>query len=212
MDYPGKIATVLFTQGCNYACPYCHNPELIDFKEGTLPEKEVFSFLLKNRSLLDGVVITGGEPTMQPGLIPFIRRVKDMGLLVKLDTNGSKPLVLKKIIEEGLVDYIAMDVKAPLMPQHYSRCAGIPVPSVQISRLEESIRLIIHSGIRHEFRTTLARELLTFDHVLLMQEHLKGCDSYFLQQVVSPYYSAFSYREIELLKTLFTKGFVQFRA
>ncbi|OQX50761.1 MAG: anaerobic ribonucleoside-triphosphate reductase activating protein [Candidatus Cloacimonas sp. 4484_209] len=116
IDYPGKICAIVFTRGCNFRCPYCHNPELVlpENYSPLIPEEEIFSFLEKRRGKLDAVEITGGEPTLQEDLTEFIRKIKEMGFLVKLDTNGSFPSVLEKVIYSGLVDYIAMDVKAPL--------------------------------------------------------------------------------------------------
>lgn len=116
LDYPGKISAVVFTQGCNFRCPYCHNPELVDparYQE-CLPEEEIFSFLETRRGKLEAVTVTGGEPTLQKSLAPFLRRIKDMGFLVKLDTNGSRPDVLEELLRQKLIDYIAMDIKAPL--------------------------------------------------------------------------------------------------
>jgi pyruvate formate lyase activating enzyme len=116
LDYPGKISAVVFTQGCNFRCPYCHNPELVDperFQE-CIPEDEIFAFLETRRGKLEAVTVTGGEPTIQNGLSSFVRRIKDMGFMVKLDTNGSRPEVLEELIRHKLIDYIAMDIKAPL--------------------------------------------------------------------------------------------------
>ena len=120
MDYPGKIASVVFTQGCNFSCPYCHNRELIPVSPGSFPSAPVFSHLEKNRLLLDGVVITGGEPTLHSGLPDFIKAVRDLGLAVKLDTNGTNPKMLEILIRQDLVDYIAMDVKSSMDSERYS--------------------------------------------------------------------------------------------
>ncbi len=116
IEYPGKICAIVFSQGCNFRCPYCYNPELVnpDLYKECLPEDEVFSFLAKRRGKLDAVTITGGEPTIQNDLIEFIKRVRKMGYLIKVDTNGSHPEVMEKLISRKLIDYIAMDVKGPL--------------------------------------------------------------------------------------------------
>ena len=127
IDYPEKICSILFTQGCNFRCPYCHNPELVEpalFRE-PLSEKEIFAFLEKRKGKIDAVSITGGEPTIQPDLVEFILPMKDIGYLIKLDTNGSRPDVLGKLISEKLLDYIAMDVKAPL--NRYPNIARCPI-------------------------------------------------------------------------------------
>jgi len=182
MDYPDKIAAVIFTQGCNLNCPYCHNPELIPFTPGRIPENFVLDHLNKNKALLDGVVITGGEPTMQNNLPVFIRKVKkETNLAIKLDTNGSNPSVLQQLISEGLVDYIAMDVKADLTNQNYTLNSGKYYTSTKLSKIEQSIRLIIRSGKKHEFRTTVCRELLSFNDIQLIYKRLKGAHAYYMQ-------------------------------
>lgn len=156
-DFPGYAAAIVFTQGCNFRCPYCHNGALIGPEpEPEAPSEEaVMRFLQSRRKQLDGVVISGGEPSIQPDLIDFARRVKSMGYRVKLDTNGSHPEVIARLLEEGLLDYIAMDIKAPL--ESYRRLAGV---TVSMSALEESIALLSWSGIDHEFRTTDVAPLL----------------------------------------------------
>ncbi len=182
MDYPGKIASVVFTQGCNFRCPYCHNPELIGFGEGAIPEDVVLAHLDKNRFLLDGLVITGGEPTMQPDLCVFIRQVKDLGLFVKLDTNGSHPKILLQLLNEHLVDYVAMDVKSALKEKDYAAAAGVVFSSRKLEQIRRSVRYIVRSGVDHEFRTTVCRELISFDHIRGILSELKDAQRYFLQQ------------------------------
>jgi pyruvate formate lyase activating enzyme len=157
IDYPGKIGAVVFTQGCNFRCPYCHNPELVDpARFGPSLTDEVIPFLEKRRGLLEAVTITGGEPTLQPDLEPFLLSIRRLGYLIKLDTNGSMPDVLSRLIGEGLVDYLAMDVKGPL--DRYEEIAAAAVDTEKIAR---SIGLIAQSGIEHEFRTTVVRSQLT---------------------------------------------------
>lgn len=158
-DYPGRIAAIVFTQGCNFRCPFCHNGALIPYAaapETLISEGEVLARLAQRRNRLDGVVVTGGEPTLQTRLTEFLYRLKGMGYLVKLDTNGSNPGVLAALIEQELVDYIAMDVKAPL--EHYGRLTGVPMRTREI---EESIALLTWSGVEHEFRTTFVEPLMT---------------------------------------------------
>jgi len=170
IDYPGRISAILFTQGCNFRCPYCHNPELVDPAQygPILPEEEVISFLEKRRGKLDAVTVTGGEPTLQPDLNRFLQGIKDMGYLTKIDTNGSNPDVLERLIRGCLVDYLAMDVKGPL--QKYERIANVKVKTAMIRR---SIELITSSGIEHEFRTTVVRSQLDNEDLIATAELLK---------------------------------------
>ena len=179
IDYPGRISAVVFAQGCNFRCPYCHNPELVlpERYGPTVRQEDIFSYLARRRGKLDAVVITGGEPTLQKGLIPFMERVRSMGFLVKLDTNGSRPQVLREAIARGLPDYIAMDIKAP--PDKYSLAAG---SLVNISRITESIDTIMKSGIPSEFRTTLVDSLLEPRDVIHIGGMIRGASLYVLQK------------------------------
>jgi pyruvate formate lyase activating enzyme len=181
IDYPGRICAIIFTQGCNFRCPYCHNPELVDPKRfgPATSEEEIFAFLEKRMGKLDAVEITGGEPTIHPDLERFIQALKAMKYLVKLDSNGSHPDVVEKLIEKGLVDYLAMDVKGPL--EKYTRFAGV---DVDIHAIQKSIDLIIQSGIEHEFRTTVVRSMLDLDDLLRIAERLKNAEVYALQAFV----------------------------
>jgi pyruvate formate lyase activating enzyme len=181
IDYPGKICAVVFTMGCNFRCPYCHNPELVN---GSLiadmfPEEEVLSFLATRKGKLDALSITGGEPCLQPDLVSFMRRVRDLGFLVKLDTNGSRPDTLASIIEGGLADYIAMDVKAPL--GKYPAVTGGGAWEQEIS---SSIRMIMEAQVHHEFRTTLVDRLLTPGDVREIGGMIRGARKYVLQRFV----------------------------
>ena len=155
-DYPGKVAAIVFTQGCNFKCPFCHNHALISSNESdTFEETTILEFLEKRKNQLDGVVITGGEPTLQADLIRFCQNIHEMGLSVKLDTNGSKPSVLEELIRNKYIDYIAMDVKAP--PNKYPLLTGCPFPP---NIIEKSIDIIAQSHLPHEFRTTHVESLL----------------------------------------------------
>jgi pyruvate formate lyase activating enzyme len=157
VDYPGKIASVVFTQGCNLRCGYCHNFSLLDTNDtsnGILPE-EIFEWLSKRKGMIDAVVVSGGEPTLQKNLHVFIEELKTMSLLVKLDTNGTNPDILRTLIEDELLDFIAMDLKAPL--SKYERITG--TSQLELSSIQESVEVIKKSGIAHEFRTTLCPEL-----------------------------------------------------
>lgn len=156
-NYPGRVAAVVFSQGCNFRCPYCHNAGLIDCdRPARFDEQDILARLAKRRGKLAGVVISGGEPTLQKDLTSFCRRLSEMGYPVKIDTNGSRPAVLAELLAAGVVEYIAMDLKAPL-PQ-YERLAGVPV---DIEEICQSIALIIDSGIAHHFRTTVDESLLS---------------------------------------------------
>ncbi len=178
-DYPGKTAAIVFTQGCNFRCPFCHNGSLIplDAPVGAcIPEQKIVRHLEERRRLLEGVVVSGGEPTMQTDLPRFLRLIRGMGYAVKLDTNGSRPDVLRRLLDENLVDYIAMDVKAP--PDRYDRLTGVSGPTRGV---RESIRLIGRSGVRHEFRTTVVRPLLSDTDILLIREMLPPRSQHILQ-------------------------------
>lgn len=156
LDYPGKTACTLFTPGCNFRCPFCHNASLVtQAVEELIGEEEFFTFLSRRKGILDGVCITGGEPTLQKDLIPFIEKIRAMGFLIKLDTNGYKPDVLGEILRKGLADYVAMDIKAS--PGKYAVAAGIS--DFDFSPIINSIELLQKSGVNHEFRTTVTGEL-----------------------------------------------------
>ncbi len=179
IEYPGMVSCVVFTQGCNFRCPYCHNPELVEpgLFMPPVPQEEILSFLVKRKGKLDAVSITGGEPTLQKGLPEFMARIRAMGFLVKLDTNGSDPDILREIIAASLADYIAMDIKAPL--EKYSRAAGKPCDTVAIA---SSISIIMGSGVPYEFRTTLVNGLLTREDVFAMAGMIRGASRYVLQR------------------------------
>ena len=182
IDYPGKISSIIFTQGCNFSCVYCHNKELININnstENTYKEKEIIEFLKQRTKKIDAVVITGGEPTLQKDLIPFMKQIKELGFLVKLDSNGTNPDVLKEAINSKLVDYIAMDIKAPL--EKYS---SITKTNVDIEKIKESINLIKNSGIQHEFRTTVLKSLLTEQDILSINSLTSGANLFTLQKYV----------------------------
>lgn len=162
-DYAGHIAAIVFTQGCNFTCPYCHNKSLIPMHQNPsfhLEEADLFSFLEQRNNKLDSVVISGGEPTLQPDLLPFLKKIKDLNLLVKIYTNGTRPGVLKALIQKQLVDYVAMDIKAPF--EIYSQLAGV---KIKTGLVKESMEMIAKSGIPHEFRTTWFKPLLNETHI-----------------------------------------------
>ena len=195
LDYPEHVAATVFTGGCNFRCPFCHNASLV-LQPGecpVIPEEEVLGHLRKRRGILEGVCITGGEPTLQKDLKEFICKVKDMGFLVKLDTNGYRPEVLRQLLSEGLLDYVAMDVKAAL--PNYTKVTGCP--QLDLSRIEESIAILKNSRISYEFRTTVVKGLHTVEEFEEIGRMLKGCRAYYLQvyrdneNVISRSYAAY---------------------
>lgn len=180
LDYPGRIACTVFTPGCNFRCPFCHNAALVTAQPELMDTEEVFAYLQKRRGLLDGVAVTGGEPLLQSGLGDFLRRVKALGFPVKLDTNGSLPSVLRPILEEGLADYVAMDIKNS--PSKYAQTCGLE--SVDMSAIRESIALIMASGADYEFRTTVVAQLHSDADFAAMGEMIRGAKRWFLQGFV----------------------------
>ena len=179
LDYPDKIRAIVFTQGCNFRCGYCHNPGLLQVNsKKDIYSVDVFFEFLKNRvGKLDGVVITGGEATLQKDLIPFMQEVKNLGFLIKLDTNGYRPDVVQDVINQGLVDYFAMDIKAPL--DKYSFVTNVDIDT---DKIVKSIDLIMKSNIPYEFRTTVMKSQLTYEDFEKIAELIKGADRYFLQK------------------------------
>ncbi|HOW57896.1 MAG TPA: anaerobic ribonucleoside-triphosphate reductase activating protein [Smithellaceae bacterium] len=181
IDYPGLICAIVFSQGCNFRCPYCHNPELVEPRlfRADLPEKDVLDFLSTRRGKLDAVSITGGEPTLQGDLQSFIVKLKKMGFAIKLDTNGSQPEVIKTLLAEKLLDFIALDVKGPL--EKYSSIINAKIDSAAITA---SIKLVLKSGIPYEFRTTVVKSQLTEKDLTGIAKMLRGADKFILQQFV----------------------------
>lgn len=179
IDYPDKVCAIVFTTGCNFRCPYCHNPELVEPDEfgPPFPEEKILSFLTERKNQLEGVVITGGEPTIHGDLLDLMRKIRGLGMAVKLDTNGSNPDFLGKIIAGDEVNYIAMDIKAPL--HKYEEIVQAPVKIKDVAR---SISLILKSDIPYEFRTTVAGSLLTPDDILDIGETIRGARRYILQK------------------------------
>ena len=178
LDYPSKVAATIFTGGCNFRCPFCHNASLVTHVDTyeTINEEDVLSFLSKRRGILDGICITGGEPLLQKDIADFCHKVKAMGLLIKLDTNGSRPEELKSLIAEGLIDYIAMDIKNS--KELYAKTCGTDeFPS----GVEESISVIMNSGLPYEFRTTVVRELHSAESIVALCQWIAGAERYYLQ-------------------------------
>lgn len=179
LDYPEHVASTIFTGGCNFRCPFCHNKDLVllssDYPQ--ISEEEILAFLKKRKGILTGVCVTGGEPTLQADLPEFLQKIKEIGYLIKLDTNGYQPAVLQSLVEKKLVDYIAMDIKTD--KEHYADLVNIP--HFSISNIEESISYIMHSGLPSEFRTTVVKELHNTDTFLHIRDWISGASAYYLQ-------------------------------
>lgn len=181
VDYPGKTSAVVFTVGCNMRCGYCHNPELVlpERFERPLHHDDVFDFLKRRQGKLEGIVVSGGEPTEHEDLADILKRIKDLGFLVKLDTNGTRPAYVETLLRNNLLDYIAMDVKAPLAT--YSLIAARPIHTPSITK---SIKHILDSGIPHEFRTTVVQSQLTATDIEDIGQLVQGASRFALQKFV----------------------------
>ncbi|MCX6795774.1 MAG: anaerobic ribonucleoside-triphosphate reductase activating protein [Candidatus Falkowbacteria bacterium] len=193
IDYPGCLSAIIFTVGCNFRCHFCYNPMLVwpskelggieEYKNkgfSPVPEEDLFLFLKSRVGKLDGIVITGGEPTMHHDLPEFITKIRELGFKIKLDTNGTNPETLAKLLEQKLIDYLAMDLKAPLAK--YELVVGVPVDCQKLLR---SVKMVIESGLPHEFRTTVTPGLLEIDDFSEMGQVIKGADAWYLQKFKS---------------------------
>lgn len=182
LDYPGKTACTIFLGGCNLRCPFCHNAALVlrPGQQPTLTKESILSFLEKRQGVLDGVCVTGGEPTLQPGLLPFLRQLHQLGYAVKLDTNGTAPQLLRQALSEGIIDYVAMDIKSS--PSGYAAATGITQPDMDA--IGSSIELLRRGTIPYEFRTTVVKELHTPETMEELGRWLAGPAPYFLQNFV----------------------------
>ncbi len=176
LDFPGRVAATVFTAGCGMRCPFCHNASLVTHIEEELPLTEFFSFLKKRRGLLDGVCITGGEPLLQPDIADFIREIRALGYAVKLDTNGMHPDALAALLDEGLLDYVAMDIKNSR--DKYAKTAGL---AAMPAGVPESVRLLLSGRVPYEFRTTVVDELHEPSDFAAIGEWIRGAERYFLQ-------------------------------
>ncbi len=180
IDYPGELAAVIFTMGCNFRCPYCHNPELVNGTAEKIEESYVIDFLRERTGKLTGVSITGGEPTIHGvKLIEFVKKIRSMGFKVKLDTNGSNPELIEEMIKNRFLDYIAMDIKAPL-----NKYSSLTKSNVEEEIIKESIKTIMDSGIKYEFRTTVVRGLLNKEDIKEILKVIKGAELYCLQNFI----------------------------
>lgn len=183
VDYDGKIAATVFTGGCNFRCPFCHNSALVlDYK--TLPhisDAEIFSYLEKRRGVLEGVCVTGGEPTLNPDLPEFIAKIKNIGYSVKLDTNGTNPEMVKSLFSAGLIDHFAVDIKND--KDDYAEIIGLK--SFDTKNVEKTVEFLMTSGASYEFRTTIINEFHSADNIRKIGEWIKGANNYFMQKFKS---------------------------
>ena len=182
LDYPGKMACTVFLSGCNFRCPFCHNGDLVlpsEEQEG-ISEEKLLSFLKKRQGILDGVCITGGEPLLRPDLAELMERIRALGFSVKLDTNGSRPDRLKDLVERGLVDYVAMDIKNA--PSRYAETVG--VPDFDLTPVQESVEFLLSGAVDYEFRTTVVSEYHTSAEIQEIGKWILGAKRYFLQAFV----------------------------
>lgn len=201
LDYPGRVACTIFLGGCNFRCPFCQNSSLVlvPEKEQTYKEEEILGFLKKRKGILDGVCVSGGEPTIEPELPEFLEKIKELGYEIKLDTNGSKPSVVKRLAAEGLVDKVAMDIKA--CPDNYKALTGLANPDVDA--VKETAEFLMKGNLDYEFRTTVVRELHTEKDFQEIGQWLKGAKAYYLQAyrdsdgVLKPGFSSYSLEELK---------------
>lgn len=177
IDYPGNISAVIFLSGCNFRCGFCHNPFIVFGKEKKIEEDAIISFLARRKGILEGVCVTGGEPTLYKDLPLLLKKIKSMGFLIKLDTNGTNPEMLKKVIEEQIVDYVAMDIKAPL--EKYSSAVNV---CTNIAKIKQSINILMNSKVEYEFRMTLIPRFVNIKEFKSICKMLKGAKRFYIQQ------------------------------
>jgi anaerobic ribonucleoside-triphosphate reductase activating protein len=183
VDYDQKISCTLFTAGCNFRCPFCHNSDLVIYAKNVqyIPFSEILDYLNKRKGLLDAVVITGGEPTLMPDLKEKIIEIRKLGYKIKLDTNGSNPDILKDLVESGLIDYVAMDIKNS--STSYAKTTG--VENLNLSKINESINYLLSGAVDYEFRTTLVAEFHTENDIMLIAKMIQGAKRYYLQKFIN---------------------------
>ncbi len=206
LDYPGKVACTIFTPGCNLRCPFCHNATLVFSCTDEIGEENVLSFLQKRAGVLDGVCVTGGEPLLQKDIADFLQKVKALGYLVKLDTNGTFPERLLPLLEAKLVDYVAMDIKAS--PDNYDTATGV---ATDLEKVRRSVDLLKNSGVAHEFRTTTVKGIHTAADFEAIAQWLAGEEQFFIQQykvaddMIGEPFESFSKEELEAFAAIVAK-------
>ncbi len=209
LDYPGRVACTIFIGGCNYRCPFCQNGGLVTDVQNQpgMPEEEILSFLKKRQGILEGVCITGGEPSLQPELPGFLKQIRELGYDIKLDTNGTRPEVIKSLARENLVTKIAMDIKAS--PDHYASLAGVPDP--WMTQILETADFLLRGDLDYEFRTTVVKELHSEEDFAVIAEWLAGAKAYYLQEyrdsemVLVPGYHGCSLETMEKYRDILRK-------
>lgn len=188
VDYPGKIACVIFTQGCNFRCHFCHNPEcvlpeqMLLFKNDLIPDEVFFNFLESRKGFLDGVSICGGEPTLQPDLYDFAKKVKEMGFSVKLDTNGRDYKLVQRMVNDGILDYVAIDLKHTMYS--YETAVGIAQTAPFFFSYDKLLQFLLEGNIDYEYRTTVIKGMHTADDIESMAHHIRGAKNYYLQNYI----------------------------
>lgn len=200
LDYPGRVAATIFLGGCNFRCPFCQNSSLVlsPDRQSEIPEEEVLSFLKKRKGILEGVCVTGGEPTLSPELPEFLKKIQDLGYPVKLDTNGSRPQVLKDLASRNLIQMTAVDIKA--CPNNYPSLCGLVHPD--LDSIKETVDFLINGSLDYEFRTTVVRELHTEQDFIQIGQWIAGAKAYYLQayrdseEVLQPGFSSYSQKEL----------------
>lgn len=206
LDYPGHVAATVFFGGCNFRCPFCHNGDLVlsPNTPAAFSPEEVLAHLEKRKKILDGVCVTGGEPTLQKDLASFLERIKQLGLAVKLDTNGYRPDILKDLCRQGLVDYVAMDIKGS--PEKYAQICGLT--QMDFSRIKDSVSFLMEGTVDYEFRTTITRELHKKEDFASIGAWIAGAKAYYLQgyqaspQVICPEFTAYTLEELKEFQKL----------
>ncbi len=178
LDFPGTVSCIVFTHGCNFRCPFCHNSSLVDGPaREEISENEVVDFLKSRKNILDGVVVSGGEPLLHPDIAEFLKKVKELGYKVKIDTNGTKPEMLKKLVNDGLVDYVAMDIKNS--PEQYKSATGV---DGLLEAVTESKDFLLSGNVEYEFRTTVVKGIHTKEQLVSLAKWIKGAKKYYLQK------------------------------
>lgn len=209
LDYPGKVAATIFIGGCNFRCPFCHNSSLVinAASQPEISQTEILNFFKKRRGILEGVCVTGGEPTLFPELADFLSDIRELGYPIKLDTNGSNPSFLRFLVQNGLISKVAMDIKSS--PQNYGKLTGITTPDLHA--IETSISYLLEGNVDYEFRTTVVRELHDVQDFVEISQWIKGAKAYYLQaykdseEVLQPGFSSYSLEELEHFRTILQK-------
>jgi pyruvate formate lyase activating enzyme len=207
VDYPGTVACIVFTAGCNFRCPFCYNPQAVlpeliaKYQSQQIPESAFFNFLESRKDFLEGVSICGGEPTLHPDLYQFAQQIKQRGFKVKLDTNGRDASLVKKMVNDGILDYVAVDMKAPF--EKYNQFSGIPMTSAFKESFQELLTFLLHNGVDYEYRSTLIKGYHTIDDIEKMAQQLYGIQQYYLQNYLKqtpldPHFNGESFSPDEL--------------